>query len=282
MTSTETQPTGPTFASRKPRMNHVAMSLAPDDARRGAPQAARRLPRRRVRLLRPADAHAGPLPPGVPGAQHRAVRVPHRRRSADDVRAPRPLRPVGGRRGGARRDPRPRPGVEGTRRPRRDHRQEGRRPRDDRDHEHLRALPAPDDDRDPVVGLQGHAPRRRSAPSDKEPSEQARAALRRVRAPGLEARVHRLGRGERVGAHEGARAAHRATRLPPPLGLRPRRDGAAPRADAHVRGVHDARRARAAHEHDQARPDGHVRGVPQRRACSRRKPRASTCSPAAG
>ena len=30
MTSTETQPTGPTFASRKPRMNHVAMSLAPD------------------------------------------------------------------------------------------------------------------------------------------------------------------------------------------------------------------------------------------------------------
>ena len=31
MTSTETQPTGPTFASRKPRMNHVAMSLAPDE-----------------------------------------------------------------------------------------------------------------------------------------------------------------------------------------------------------------------------------------------------------
>ena len=30
MTSTETQPTGPTFASRKPRMNHVAMSLPPD------------------------------------------------------------------------------------------------------------------------------------------------------------------------------------------------------------------------------------------------------------
>ena len=30
MTSTETQPAGPTFASRKPRMNHVAMSLAPD------------------------------------------------------------------------------------------------------------------------------------------------------------------------------------------------------------------------------------------------------------
>ena len=30
MTSTETQPTGPKFASRKPRMNHVAMSLSPD------------------------------------------------------------------------------------------------------------------------------------------------------------------------------------------------------------------------------------------------------------
>ena len=30
MTSTETQPTGPTFSSRKPRMNHVAMSLAPE------------------------------------------------------------------------------------------------------------------------------------------------------------------------------------------------------------------------------------------------------------
>jgi hypothetical protein len=31
MTSTETQSTGPTFSSRKPRMNHVAMSLAPDE-----------------------------------------------------------------------------------------------------------------------------------------------------------------------------------------------------------------------------------------------------------
>ena len=30
MTSTETQPTGPTFASRKPRFNHVAMSLTPE------------------------------------------------------------------------------------------------------------------------------------------------------------------------------------------------------------------------------------------------------------
>ena len=31
MTTTETESTGPTFSSRKPRMNHVAMSLAPDD-----------------------------------------------------------------------------------------------------------------------------------------------------------------------------------------------------------------------------------------------------------
>ena len=30
MTSTETRSTGPEFASRKPRMNHVAMSLSPD------------------------------------------------------------------------------------------------------------------------------------------------------------------------------------------------------------------------------------------------------------
>jgi len=30
MTSTETQSTGPEFTSRKPRMNHVAMSLSPD------------------------------------------------------------------------------------------------------------------------------------------------------------------------------------------------------------------------------------------------------------
>jgi hypothetical protein len=30
MTSTETQPAGPEFASRKPRMNHVAMSLSPE------------------------------------------------------------------------------------------------------------------------------------------------------------------------------------------------------------------------------------------------------------
>ena len=50
---------GPAFSSRKPRMNHVAMSLAPGEARRGAPQACAptSLPKRR--LLRPADADAG-------------------------------------------------------------------------------------------------------------------------------------------------------------------------------------------------------------------------------
>ena len=87
---------------------------------------------------------------------------------------------------------------------------------------------------------------------------------------------------ERVGAHEGARAAHRAARLPPPLGVRPRRDGAAPRAHAHVRGVHDARRARAAHR---ARSSSARWSRARRTAtpvCSPRKPRASTCSPAAG
>ena len=31
MTSTETQAAGPEFASRKPRMNHVAMSLSPEE-----------------------------------------------------------------------------------------------------------------------------------------------------------------------------------------------------------------------------------------------------------
>ena len=31
MTSTETKATGPEFASRKPRLNHVAMSLSPED-----------------------------------------------------------------------------------------------------------------------------------------------------------------------------------------------------------------------------------------------------------
>ena len=36
------------------------------------------------------------------------------------------------------------------------------------------------------------------------------AAIRRVRTPGLEARVHAGGRGRRVGPHEGARAARRA------------------------------------------------------------------------
>ena len=30
MTSTETKPAGPEFSSRKPRMNHVAMSLSPE------------------------------------------------------------------------------------------------------------------------------------------------------------------------------------------------------------------------------------------------------------
>ena len=280
MTSTETQSTGPTFASRKPRFNHVAMSLAPDDARRGAPQAARRLLRRRVRLLRPADADRRPQPPGVPGAQHRAVRVPHRRRPADDVPAPRPLRPVGRRRVGARRDPRPRQGVAGARRPRRHHRQEGRRPRDARDHEHLRALPAADDDRDPVVGLQGHAARR---PSAKERRDQAPSCgTGRSRSQGWKLEYTRLVGGRRVGAHQGARAAHRAARLPPPLGVRPRRDRAAPRAHAHVRGVHDARRARAAHDARSSSARSSRARRTATRACSPRKPRASTCSPAAG
>ena len=96
-------------------------------------------------------------------------------------------------------DPRPREGVAGARRPRRDHRQEGRRPRHARDHEHLRAVPAADDDRDPVVGLQGHAARRRGARSASDRSRELRYGAFAL--AGLEARVHRLGRGRRVGAH---------------------------------------------------------------------------------
>src|SRR5262249_6749149 len=76
-----------------------------------------------------------------------------RRRFVDGVPAPRPLRALRRRRIGARRHPGPRQGVAGPRRPRRHHRQPRRRPRHARDHEHLRSLPAPDDVRDPVVGL---------------------------------------------------------------------------------------------------------------------------------
>src|SRR6266487_2508229 len=66
--------------------------------------------------------------------------------------AARPLRLVGRRRIGARRHSRPRQGVATARRPRRDHRQEDRRSRHARDHEHLREVPTADDGRDPVVG----------------------------------------------------------------------------------------------------------------------------------
>ena len=54
-------------------------------------------------------------------------------------------------------------GVAGARRSRRHHRQARRRSRHARDHEHLRALPAPDDVRDPVVGLPRAMPTRRTA-----------------------------------------------------------------------------------------------------------------------
>ena len=71
-------------------------------------------------------------------------------------------------------------------------------------------------------------------------------ALRRLRPPGLEARVHGLVRARRLGPLGGAGPAGRTARLRPPLGLRPRRDGAPPRADPRLRGLHHAGGAVAA------------------------------------
>ena len=63
-------------------------------------------------------------------------------------------------------------------------------------------LPAADDGRDPVVGLQGG---RGAAGLTRTASINGRAAaIRRVRAAGLEARVHGLERGRRVGPHRRA------------------------------------------------------------------------------
>ena len=59
-------------------------------------------------------------------------------------------------------------------------------------------------------------------------------------------------------------AARRTARIRPPLGVRPLRDRADPRAHTRVRSVHDPRRTGAAHRDDQARPARHVRRVPQR------------------
>ena len=72
------------------------------------------------------------------------------------------------------------------------------------------------------------------------------------------------------GSAPSRRRADRGARLRPPLGLRPRRDGAAPGAHPLLRGVHDAGRALAGHLDRAARPDGHLRVVPQRRPARER------------
>ena len=127
-------------------------------------------------------------------------------------------------------------------------------------------LPAPDDGGDPVLGLQV-----------------TRTALRRVRPPGLEARVHRAG----VRPTRGARSVELA-QLAERVGYDhlwvydhvetvPRRE-----ADALLRGVHDARRALAGHRRRSSSVSSSRARATATPGCSRRRRRASTCSRAVG
>ena len=163
MTSTQPVSKGPRFGARKPRLNHVAMSLPADlldeEHRRliadfyqdvfGFVELPMLTEDRRRLVLQVHNIEqflfliAEEAPMSCPRLDHWGISV--------------------GRGVRARRHPRPRRGVEGARRPRRHRRQEDRRPRDARDHEHLRPLPPPDDGRGAVVGLQGNAAREQGA-----------------------------------------------------------------------------------------------------------------------
>ena len=176
-----------------PRFNHVAMSVPADLL--GEAGRADLVPvlRRGVRLAGAPDRDRRPQEARLRGARGRAVRVPDRRRRADGLPPPRPLRPVG------RDDGRARRACSTRAKAFREHDDRvdvidkaDDRPRDAEDHEHLRRLPAADDGRDPALGV--HVTLR----------------WRRVRTTGLEARVHRVGRRRRVGAHPGGRAARGA------------------------------------------------------------------------
>ena len=123
---------------RKPRFNHVAMSLPAGAARRGAPQAALRLLRRGVRLAtssRRSTDDRKRLVFQVYAIEQFVFLI------ADDApmtcAAPRPLRPLGRHRGRARRRARQAKAYK-----ERDDRvdiidKQGRRPRHARDHPHL-------------------------------------------------------------------------------------------------------------------------------------------------
>ena len=67
-----------------------------------------------------------------------------------------------------------------------------------------------------------------------------------------------------------------AARLRAPLGVRPRRDRASPRAHPRVRGVHDARRAVAAHRAPSASASSSPAPRTATPACSPRRPPGST------
>ena len=154
---------------------------------------------------------------------------------------------LGGHRG-------PGQGLCRARRPGRPDRDQGRRPGPDQDPLALRPVPSADDVRDPVLGVRlvSAGARQRREP-----------ALRGVRPPGLEARVHRVGGGRGLGPVGGVRPTGRIARLRPPVGLRPCRDGAPTRAHPHVRGLHHALGPLPADQHGGARPAGDLRQLPQ-------------------
>ncbi len=241
------------------------MSVPADLLDEAGRKAALRLLRRGVRLGRAADRDRGPQEAGLRRARDRAVRVPHRGRRADDRAAPRSLRPVGRHRGRARRRARQGEGLRGARRPGGRHRQGDRRPRRAGDHVDLRRLPAADDGGDPVLGV---------------PDE--RAALGRVRPAGMEARVHRLGRGRGRGPGRSSSRSSpsaSATTTSGSTTTSRRCRGARPRTAS--RRSRCSPRCRRSRRRPSSASSSRARATATP-ACSPRKPRASTSSPAVG
>ena len=104
-TPSETQSTGPEFTSRKPRMNHVAMSLSPDQLDEE---------HRKLRADFLADVFGFYDLPMLTQDRYRQVFQVHNIEQfvfLIAVRAARPLRPVRRRGAGARRDPGAREGL---------------------------------------------------------------------------------------------------------------------------------------------------------------------------
>ena len=272
----------PATRPRTPRFNHVAMSLPADQLDDDGRGRIVRLLRRGVRLGGAPDMMTDDRQRLVLERSHlRAVRVPHRRGRADACpRLDHFGMSVGDARRARRRLERAKAFAE-ARRPGRHHRPEVDDHGCRQDPQLLRRLPAADDGRDAVLGVRrqpgfGSTGVTAATPVGPVP------AVRRVRPPGMEARVRRAGRPPTRGTAGGAGPAGRG------LGYDhlwvydhvetvPRRE-----PDAHVRGVHHAGRARPAH----VDASGSASSSPARRTatpdCWPRRRRASTCSPAGG